>query len=200
MTRRFTQTEKWSDPWFRALPVEAKLLFHYICDVCDIAGFWEIDLDAAATATGLPADERLTARNILPVGEAFALLSRAYLRGGDENRFIWLRRFLHHQGNWPLKPDCQAHKGVLKRLIVHNSMADMVLANLYEQESPPPSELLTSLVQDLDKSLGNGRGNGKGKGKSKKSKKSTKRKTTEQDIRDSIDAQMADLRARGEIK
>jgi hypothetical protein len=42
MTRRFTETDKWQDEWFLSLPFEAKLLFLYLCDNCDCAGFWEV--------------------------------------------------------------------------------------------------------------------------------------------------------------
>jgi len=54
MPKRFTDSEKWKDPWFRKLSTTGKLLFLYLCDQCDIAGFWEIDLDRAAFDIGYP--------------------------------------------------------------------------------------------------------------------------------------------------
>jgi len=42
---RFTETEKWADKLFRKWKPETKLLFLFIVDNCDCAGFWEIDLE-----------------------------------------------------------------------------------------------------------------------------------------------------------
>ena len=44
MAYRFTNTDKWSDSWFYGLNNLEKLLFMYLCDNCDIAGFVEINL------------------------------------------------------------------------------------------------------------------------------------------------------------
>lgn len=50
--KRFTETGKWSDPWFRKLPPKLKLLWQYICDTCDAAGVFELDLDLATLMIG----------------------------------------------------------------------------------------------------------------------------------------------------
>ena len=50
--KRFTATEKWSDPWFRKLEPKYKLLWLYLCDTCDNAGMWKIDLDLAEFSIG----------------------------------------------------------------------------------------------------------------------------------------------------
>ena len=43
MSYRFTNTDKWNDSWFCELTQIQKLLFIYLCDNCDIAGFIEIN-------------------------------------------------------------------------------------------------------------------------------------------------------------
>src|SRR5574343_90525 len=43
MAYRFTDTEKWSDNWFSELSQIQMLLFIYLCDNCDIAGFIEVN-------------------------------------------------------------------------------------------------------------------------------------------------------------
>jgi hypothetical protein len=39
--KRFTETTKWADPWFRKLPLRLKSLWHWLCDTCDMAGVLE---------------------------------------------------------------------------------------------------------------------------------------------------------------
>jgi hypothetical protein len=47
----FTDTEKWDDQWFRALPPVVKLVYLYICDRSDHAGVWEYDEELLALHT-----------------------------------------------------------------------------------------------------------------------------------------------------
>ena len=50
--KRFTETVKWDDPWFRNLKPKQKLLWYYICDKCDNAGVWKVDLQLASMFIG----------------------------------------------------------------------------------------------------------------------------------------------------
>jgi hypothetical protein len=50
--RRFTETQKWEDPWFRKLPPKLKLLWVWLLDRCDNAGVIEPDIDLASFQTG----------------------------------------------------------------------------------------------------------------------------------------------------
>ena len=52
MTKRFTATEKWDDPWFRKLNLLAKAFWYYVCDKCDNAGVWKIDFEHASFYMG----------------------------------------------------------------------------------------------------------------------------------------------------
>lgn len=54
MSRRFTETEKWRDPWFRKLSGSAKLLFLWLVDNCDKAGVIDLDLESATFDIGQP--------------------------------------------------------------------------------------------------------------------------------------------------
>lgn len=42
--KRFTETEKWRDPWFSDLPNDYKLIWLYILDNCDNAGIYKISM------------------------------------------------------------------------------------------------------------------------------------------------------------
>lgn len=43
MSKRFTATEKWTDPWFCGLSDNNKLFWLYILDNCDNAGIWRVN-------------------------------------------------------------------------------------------------------------------------------------------------------------
>ena len=57
MSRRFTDDQKWIKKWIRRLTPELKLAFVYILDVCDRAGYWEIDLEAMEFDLGVKVTE-----------------------------------------------------------------------------------------------------------------------------------------------
>lgn len=50
--KRFTETQKWEDPWFRRLAPELKLLWHWLLDKCDGAGIIEPDIELASFQIG----------------------------------------------------------------------------------------------------------------------------------------------------
>lgn len=52
MAKRFTDSRKWYDPWFRKLPIEYKLFWCYITDICDHSGFWKVDIELASFYIG----------------------------------------------------------------------------------------------------------------------------------------------------
>jgi len=43
MAKRFTDSEKWNDPWFCELNSNDKLFWIYIIDNCDHAGIWKVN-------------------------------------------------------------------------------------------------------------------------------------------------------------
>lgn len=41
MAKRFTETEKWKDPWFSNLTNDERIVWLYLLDDCDNAGIWQ---------------------------------------------------------------------------------------------------------------------------------------------------------------
>lgn len=104
MSARYTETDKWSDPWFQSLPHGAKLLFMYLCDRCNIAGFYEENVREACFQLGI--EER-------QYKGAIEALGRGVKRAGN---WLWIKNFLKHQKNKELNPENAAHRGILRLL------------------------------------------------------------------------------------
>lgn len=105
MAYRFTDTEKWGDPWFVDLKPTEKLLFLYIADMCDVAGFMEISVrrmcfDLGLTESGLKGALKGLERGLII---------------GDDKGIIYLRNFIKNQKNLPLNPRNKAHRGIIRR-------------------------------------------------------------------------------------
>lgn len=148
MTKRFTITEKWDDSWFWSLKPNEKLLWNYLCDKCDLAGFWEINIELAAVQT------KITKRGIIGALEG---LRRGYIKG---EKYLWLRNFIYHQGNYPLNPKNNAHKHIISLLSRHSDFGLDFYKELDKSISPK-----LGADQGLISPTGKGNSNSKGKGK-----------------------------------
>lgn len=100
---RFTAPEKWNDEWFSNLKPIEKLVFLYLVDKCDNAGFFEINKRIDAFLIGLSEEEFLN---------TLRALKKTYIASTD-GRKIWLKNFLFYQKNLPLNPTNNAHKQII---------------------------------------------------------------------------------------
>ena len=103
--KRFTETQKWEDPWFRKLRPEMKLLWQWLCDRCDNAGVIEPDVELASFQIGYqyPMDTLLEfgGRIVnLPCGKWF------------------IPKFIEFQYG-KLSEECKAHKPIYLSLQKH---------------------------------------------------------------------------------
>lgn len=142
MGKRLTETEKWNDKWFRSLKPHEKLLWLYFCDMCNLAGFIEMDEEKISFDTKLTEEE---------VKEAYQGLQRGLIASVESN-WIFLKNFLRHQKNLPLNPDNNAHKHIISKI---NEQAGRFELNII-------SEILGANM-GLNSPIGKGIGKGKGK-------------------------------------
>lgn len=52
MAKRFTDSNKWRNEWFRTLPIQAKLTWTYLCDECESHGVIKLDFGLASFQLG----------------------------------------------------------------------------------------------------------------------------------------------------
>jgi len=88
MSLRFTDTRKWDDAWFESLSQTHKLIHQYLCDKCDVAGVWGINLRDLAFKTRATEDEWTTFL-------AIAGSERIWIMPGE--KYLWLLKFIPFQ-------------------------------------------------------------------------------------------------------
>jgi len=98
--KRFTETTKWADPWYRKLSPAAKLLWEWLTSACDAAGVIEPDYDLATFQIGLP----VGADTLSEFGGRIEQLECGKLH---------IVRFVEFQVGVP-SPDCKAHKPIFQ--------------------------------------------------------------------------------------
>ncbi len=157
MAYRFTNTEKWNDAWFAGLRPVEKLLFMYLCDNCDIAGFIEINPKRWALDVGT---DTKTIRGALEG------LIRGLILSQTKDCF-YIRNFLKHQKNLPLNPKNNSYVGIMRRFELYGYKFDIKDIN----------EFIEGASKGLPSSTGNGNGNGNGKGEGVETKPKNKAKT-----------------------
>ena len=84
MPKRFTETNKWRDPWFRKLSPPSKLFWLWLCDNCDNAGVIEPDFELASFQIG----EVVNELNISELGDRVQAV--CYKK-------FWLPKFIRFQ-------------------------------------------------------------------------------------------------------
>lgn len=104
MAIRFSNSEKYKDPWFLELPPSGKLLFYFLIDNVDHAGFWEVSLRSIDFFLGLGEKQ---------FEQAEKSLEKVLIYSNDGDT-IYFRNFLKHQKNIPLNKYNNAHKSIIE--------------------------------------------------------------------------------------
>jgi hypothetical protein len=149
MAKRFTDSEKWKDPFFEELTKDLKLAWLYILDDCCHAGIWQKSIKRLNFAI----DSNLTERDLL---EAF---SKRILILAEDKWFI--QKFITFQYgkdfmNSKQKPVLSAIKILNEhRLIEELPNGSLTLSIPYDKgyDTPMDKELVMDMVKVQDKSM-----------------------------------------------
>ena len=143
MPKRLTDTEKWKDAWFVDLTVPAKTLFCFLCDNCDIAGFYERSDRIMLFFLGMDAEQLEMATIDLKKSVVF------------DGGVYFLKNFIYHQRNYPLNPLNNCHKAIITQLIRRKD----TFGKYYNNELWG----FNGAYQGLSSPICNSKGKGKGK-------------------------------------
>ena len=155
MSVKFTDAKKWDDVWFSQLTMEQKVMFMYLCDACDIAGFYEVNERLVSLRTGIE-----------DVRGAIKSLSKSVVLKGD---YVWIIKHIKHQRNLPINPKNNAHKGIISSIAEKIDYFPEILDKLPKQDSITVKECLgltrgyeaphEGLISPTSKGKGNSIGN-----------------------------------------
>lgn len=108
MAKRFTDSEKWSDPWFSDLSASDKLLFLYLLDSCDHAGMWKINMKLASFQLGFKYSLETVVEQL---GNRIKVVNDDYL---------FIPKFINFQYPNGLNPNWSSTKSVISKLHKYN--------------------------------------------------------------------------------
>lgn len=139
MAKRFSETEKWNDEWFCELKPLQKLIFLYMVDRCDNAGFIEVNARVASFLIGITGEQ---------FEQGLKGLDKCLITSKDGKK-LWLKNFLFHQKNLPLNPANNAHKQILVLLNENQEKFNYDFSKLGANEG---------LISPIGKGIGKGIG------------------------------------------
>lgn len=138
MPKRFTETTKWSDPWFRVLPIESKCLWLWLLDNCDCAGIIEPDLELASFQVGASKT----------IASPFESLGDRVMKYGSK---LFIPKFIAYQYGAELNLANTAHRGVLKRLEIAKIPCPVMISEKNTKGATKPLQSPYQGAQDKDK-------------------------------------------------
>jgi len=139
--KRLSESTKWADPWFRALPIESKCLWLWLLDNCDCAGIIEPDMELASFQIG--AKEGLQS----PLQ---ALGDRVQLHGTK----LFIPKFIPYQYGAELNLANTAHRGVVRRLELAKIPCPIKVIDNTNKAPSKPLQSPFQGAQDKDKDKG----------------------------------------------
>lgn len=151
MSKRFTDSEKFQDKWYRKLNCKQKCIWEYALSECDNAGLLIYDLEKMSFFIG----EEITEKDLEIFSDRFIYISADLI---FIPKFVLFQQKINSLSE--LNENNNAHKQIIERLKANN---------INDLTSP-----LQAPKKPLVRGLGNGRGKGNSIGKEEKQIKSIK--------------------------
>ena len=148
MTKRFTDSEKFRDKWYRSLKPKHKCLWEYLVSECSLAGIIDFDYESASFHIG----ETITKDDIKILSDRIYIL--------PDGKFFIPKFIIFQQGT--LNQNNNAHKNIIKELKKYG--ISETLDNI-EFTTPNEGGLMGVLTP-----ISNSKGKSKGKSNSNKPK------------------------------
>lgn len=104
----YTETDKWKDDWFMSLQPIEKLLFIYLYENCDSAGFIHPNTGHIRKQLGLTHNNQ--------VFHAFRPVMKAFKVSKHGKKQIWLKNYLRYQDKLPLNSNDKEDSKIIIRL------------------------------------------------------------------------------------
>jgi hypothetical protein len=118
MPKRMTVTEKWNDEWFINLSPQAKVIWQYLLDNCDLAGVCEINLELMRFRIKFSpnVDVMKHLNELNEMAQKIGMEDR--VEWFTDNRKCWVKNFIRVQYG-VLTQNSSTHRGVLKVINNH---------------------------------------------------------------------------------
>ena len=142
MSKRFTDSTKFRDRWYRKLSPKMKCLWEYLLAECDLSGLLDYDLDAMEFHIG----DEITMDDLLSLG------SHIYFLNDDK---IFIPKFVEFQQG-SLNPDNRAHKAIFSSFEKYGIPTDLNMENFTSPLDAPLKPLVRGQGIGNSKGIGNG--------------------------------------------
>jgi hypothetical protein len=139
MARRMTDTEKWKKAFLRGLDAPCKLLWFYICDDCDHAGIWNVDMEVAEIRIGEKLDMEFASKIMADKIIIF-----------DNGKKWFVPSFVEFQYPKGLNPSNKAHASVINILKKYNLLKYLPSPFQGAMEGAKDKELDKELDKDIE--------------------------------------------------
>lgn len=137
MSKRFTETKKWADPWFQDLDPTLKCVWAYVLDHCDNAGVWVVNTKLMGFQIG-----KAIAWDTVKAKFGKRLLEFAPGK-------VWIPKFIQFQYG-ALSEACKPHQKIISLLKFHT------LWEAYTKGIDTLQEEEEDREEDKDRDLGDG--------------------------------------------
>src|SRR3972149_1850999 len=109
---RITNTDKWKDYWFLSLHPNAKLIFIFLCENCDDAGYFKLSTKFMYSQLKIKPEF---------IVEYTQSLSKAIVFSKERDK-VWIKNFLFYQNQLPLNSGNAEHLKI--KMVIEKNLED----------------------------------------------------------------------------